>query len=970
MADHENQNSGISASELLQKLRHDLDLAEEQTKKPADNADTGAADSKPDGQAPEQVFQSVDFPEQPDASPEKDEPQVEDLIRKYLYNGDEEAAAAAPADALAKVDIEAALDEILSEDTAANSDGQSVLSNAHQDAAHDDTPDTEQTVAAAAEETAQNEEPQHVQAQTVFADEQTVGAINEQIPLYEEFQVTEQSGEVGIGEDFSTPFVEEAKDAPAIMPTQTPVSQAIPAMELKEPSPAEQMENLAQAQEQEQQAQAQESEEEAQLRRFLSMYENIDQKDDAQADAPAQEQAFSAAASHPAYTLNENGEVDIESVPENWADLEADEEPLTAQQTDTPDGKFDHTDLDLMAAFGMDDSLKEAISDEQIGELKSELEQRNQRHLHEMQEGRARGEFLLQTRPEYVSAAQNKSIFANYKAKYMKMLPRLFLGILCVIALFVIENYQLLGLSLPAFMNPDSYQTVYALIDFQIVVCSVALVWNSTWFSFKSMLHRKPMPESITGLMFLASLIYTVTLCILAPVPHTLHLFNLPVALCALLHHFYRYMRFCREIMSFKIVSSKKQKYVIDALPAKDASLEMEAFADYIPSDPLMFKIRRASFVEGFYERMDTYPRCYRILGVIYPIALLVCVAFFAVQLILTKDVYLAMNTAFIALFLCLPVISYISLAHPLYVASREAYRRESAIIGESSLGEYANASIISFDDRDVFPASKVTVKNVKVYGNNRIDHVLSYTASVMNVLGGPLGDIFVAAAKEVGYSDNVQIRLIDDTGIEALVDGETVIIGKADFLARYGYVLEQSEREQQMEFSHEMSVMYLAYQNQLTAKMYVEYNVDNGFETILRQLYRQGMCVAIKTYDPNINDALLGAKINIGKFPVKIIKCHREETEQTETEDKISTGIVSKSNAKNLLRTLSMCDKISSVLSLNTTLKLIASILSICLMALGIILHFSFEQPSLWVVLYQIVWLIPVLIIDRLRIK
>ena len=196
------------------------------------------------------------------------------------------------------------------------------------------------------------------------------------------------------------------------------------------------------------------------------------------------------------------------------------------------------------------------------------------------------------------------------------------------------------------------------------------------------------------------------------------------------------------------------------------------------------------------------------------------------------------------------------------------------------------------------------------------------------------------------------------------------MIIGKADFLARYGYVLEQSEREQQMEFSHEMSVMYLAYQNQLTAKMYVEYNVDNGFETILRQLYRQGMCVAIKTYDPNINDALLGAKINIGKFPVKIIKCHREETEQTETEDKISTGIVSKSNAKNLLRTLSMCDKISSVLSLNTTLKLIASILSICLMALGIILHFSFEQPSLWVVLYQIVWLIPVLIIDRLRIK
>ena len=154
-------------------------------------------------------------------------------------------------------------------------------------------------------------------------------------------------------------------------------------------------------------------------------------------------------------------------------------------------------------------------------------------------------------------------------------------------------------------------------MDYQLLLLCVATVWNSTWFSFRSMLHRKPMPESVTGVMFILATIYTAAICFLAPIPGNLYLFNFPVAFCALLHHFYRYMRIRREIMSFKIVSSKKPKYVIDALSAQDASLEMECFADYIPNDPLMFKIRRASFVKGFYERMDTYPRSYRILGIL-----------------------------------------------------------------------------------------------------------------------------------------------------------------------------------------------------------------------------------------------------------------------------------------------------------------------------------------------------------------
>ena len=111
-------------------------------------------------------------------------------------------------------------------------------------------------------------------------------------------------------------------------------------------------------------------------------------------------------------------------------------------------------------------------------------------------------------------------------------------------------------------------------------------------------------------------------------------------------------------------------------------------------------------------------------------------------------------------------------------------------MIGEASLGEYADASVVSFDDKEVFPARGVRVRNVKVYGENRIDHVIYAAASVFHVVGGPLAEVFETATGELGYAENVKLTRLDRDGIEARVDGGTVLIGRAAFINRYGYAV------------------------------------------------------------------------------------------------------------------------------------------------------------------------------------
>ncbi|MBR5616033.1 MAG: YidC/Oxa1 family membrane protein insertase, partial [Clostridia bacterium] len=161
-----------------------------------------------------------------------------------------------------------------------------------------------------------------------------------------------------------------------------------------------------------------------------------------------------------------------------------------------------------------------------------------------------------------------------------------------------------------------------------------------------------------------------------------------------------------------------------------------------------------------------------------------------------SQSVYEALTVSYITMLLTLPSCAFIAFSYPMYLASGFAYEKDSAMIGEASLGEYADASVVSFDDKEVFPARGVRVRNVKVYGENRIDHVIYAAASVFHVVGGPLADVFETATGELGYAENVKLTRLDRDGIESRVDGGTVLIGRAAFVNRYGYSVSLSESE------------------------------------------------------------------------------------------------------------------------------------------------------------------------------
>ena len=65
------------------------------------------------------------------------------------------------------------------------------------------------------------------------------------------------------------------------------------------------------------------------------------------------------------------------------------------------------------------------------------------------------------------------------------------------------------------------------------------------------------------------------------------------------------------------------------------------------------------------------------------------------------------------------------------------------------------------------------------------------------------------------------------------------------------------------------MCVMYMLQNDRFIARMTLQYLVDSDFEFILKQLDKSGgLCIGIKTFDPNITEEFIDRRVEAEKIP------------------------------------------------------------------------------------------------------
>ncbi len=617
--------------------------------------------------------------------------------------------------------------------------------------------------------------------------------------------------------------------------------------------------------------------------------------------------------------------------------------------------EIDQTDLNLMLAFGMNEELKETVGEEQATAMEDDILQKHEQTA-QMQ--------AVEEQIEYTSRDQIGEILTAYKSRYYTLAVRIAAAVALIAALFVVENFSLLGLTMPAFMRPTSYPVVYAMIDLQLVVLCGVLVWKQVVDGVKNLIALKPTPESLTAFVLAMSVIYTFASCLTAPM-EGFALYNLPVVFAVLLSLVYEFMNLKRDVFSFNVISSKKKKFVVTPVSDTTESLEREVFNDYVPGDSQIIRVGKTDFVDGFFARINEKGISKPIIGITIPVVMILAVAFFIISYIVNRSVYTAFTMAYVTAVVTAPLTTFVIYSYPFYKASKDSYDNDSAIIGESSLVEYSGSSVISFEDKEVFPSGGVKVTSIKVYGNNRIDEIIYSLASAFIKVGGPLADVFSQATHDMGYSEDVELIEVEDDGFTVTIDDVQVYIGKASYMEKKDYEPPFDSEAKKQELNSSLGVLYIAFGGQLAAKVYVHYTIDSEFEAILAQLYKTGICVGIKSFDPNIDDLLLAKKIKAMKYPVKVIRSKTVE-DIPHTFERCDSGIVSKRSVKALLKTVTLCERVSNAIKTSLIVKVLAMLIGVVVMVFIHAFGNSVELSSLYIMLYQLFWTIPVFLISR----
>ncbi len=617
---------------------------------------------------------------------------------------------------------------------------------------------------------------------------------------------------------------------------------------------------------------------------------------------------------------------------------------------------LDTTEITLLTLFKGKEEIAEQLGEEKAQEILKESEKIQMPSSPKKKKPYE----MFDSDYEYTEPEQVEEIKAKYTRRFRSVTVRFLLALVFATAVFFLENAAMLGMRLPNLLTASVYHTVCAMIDLQLVILCALMYADKLVEGFNSIIRLKLKFECVPAVLLTASVVYTAIMTLI-PGARSAALYNFPVALTFVLALLCEIMDIKREVMSFSVASSGSKKYVVRKMTDEEREQDGRAFDEYVSPDAPMFAVTKVRFVDGFFARVRKQTSKGHLL-VLMLITLAEVLLSVGLGLLMRSSAYEIVTMAYLAIVLGLPGTILIAGAHPFYRSSRAAYENESAIIGEGSIDEYADGSVVFFDEKDIFPSSGVKINSVKVYSDNRIDGVIYYAASIFAKIGGPLADVFSLATGEIGHSENTELVDCADNGLHCTIDGESIYLGSNDYMKSMDYETPYGESDEAMEKNNGIRLMYVANEQEILAKFYVQYTADSEYELIIKQLYKAGMCIGIRTRDPNIDEEFVARKLRLSlDYPVRVVRS-KPGKEMPAKLERVDSGIVA-SNVKPLLRALSACDRIKYISKIHSIFEIVSTVLVMVVIyavaALG-----KLGLGSAYAALYQLFWLIPIMFV------
>lgn len=618
--------------------------------------------------------------------------------------------------------------------------------------------------------------------------------------------------------------------------------------------------------------------------------------------------------------------------------------------------RLDDTDINLLLALGQKQSIEESVGFVRVREAKN--------NFYDPTDDEPIGHNVFAyDGQEFRAPEQTEAIKTRYRKEKKTLYKRLIGTMILSLLLLFSEHFILLDLQIPYISDFFASDIRYYLVNLTLTIGCFLLSAKQLLNGARGFFTMRPNQHTPTAILSFVNLFYDAAL-ILFFRGAELTTYNFALSVFLTLSIIGDTIRLTKEMLTFDVISDEKEKF---SLEKEDASPEINREKKALYKRDLL--VERVSFVGKYFTRTSRRPVAYTE----YFIELLVTqvVAIFAAILVafISKSMEPAINTFMFVLFVCIPMQHLICGIYPLGRLSKILYRHNSAIIGETVDTEYVGANTVYLDDIEMFGHHGVSVSGLRIYNDTDFYDVLYHAHAVFSEVEGPLRYVFENSSHEIQKAENVKLVNIYANGIEALVDShDKVFIGNINFMRSNGFFPKRNDDDDKKVENGELCILYMTVNGSLCAKFYMKYTVTQRFEKFVSKMNENGTKVGIRTLDPNVTERMIGLLRKDKETEISVIRPTLNDL--VPLGRRSDSGIITAKSPHMISRILAQCAYLKKINHLGTWMRVLSMVFGLCAAVILVLADALSKVPSLTIAIYQLIWLIPMLIYTKTKLK
>lgn len=372
--------------------------------------------------------------------------------------------------------------------------------------------------------------------------------------------------------------------------------------------------------------------------------------------------------------------------------------------------------------------------------------------------------------------------------------------------------------------------------------------------------------------------------------------------------------------------------------------------------------LRGQGEVEDFMDNYNQTTGPERVQMIYTFVSFLACIGIAAFAY-LRNGASMAVQVLSTSLLVATPASFFVSLTRPMAILERRLHMVGTVLCGWKGVRKLCGKAAFPLNDDDLFPNGSTKLNGVKFYGDRNPDQVVAYATALIRVGGGGLEPIFnqLLKSRSGGEYKVENFQRYPSGGIGGEVWGESVLMGTIDFLQDMGVEIPEGTMVNQ--------AVYCAIDGQLGAVFAISYaRMKSSAAGMVTLCAQRRLTPVLTSGDFMLTDVFLKTKFGVRTkrmaFPTyderKVLATRKpDENDQAlalTTQDGLAATAYAVTGARALRTACRM----------GLAVHIFGGILGMLIMLALAYLGAREELNPIRVLLYQVVWMIPGLLITE----